>query len=96
MANAFNSGYQMSETTTISTDTSRPPLRVFLVEDSIDVRDLMMENLAMIPGVVVAGTSESEGDALTQLNALSCDILIVDIQLKKGNGISLLRQQQCQ
>jgi response regulator of citrate/malate metabolism len=82
----------MSETTTISTDTNRPPLRVFLVEDSIDVRDLMMENLAMIPGVVVAGTSESEGDALTQLNELSCDILIVDIQLKKGNGISLLRQ----
>lgn len=82
----------MSENTAISIDTNRPPLRVFLVEDSIDVRDLMMENLAMIPGVVVAGTSESEGDALHQLNAMSCDILIVDIQLKKGNGISLLRQ----
>jgi DNA-binding NarL/FixJ family response regulator len=81
----------MSEMT-ISTDADRHPLRVFLVEDSIDVRDLMMENLAMIPGVVVSGTSESEGDALNQLNALPCDVLIVDIQLKKGNGISLLRQ----
>lgn len=52
----------------------------------------MIENLAMIPGVVVAGVSESEGDALNQLNALPCDVLIVDIQLKKGNGINLLRQ----
>lgn len=68
------------------------PLRVFLVEDSLDVRELMIENLTMIPGVVVAGVSESEGDALSQLNALPCDVLIVDIQLKKGNGINLLRQ----
>jgi DNA-binding NarL/FixJ family response regulator len=70
----------------------RPPLRVFLVEDSLDVRELMIENLSMIPGVIVAGVSESEGDALSQLNELPCDVLIVDIQLKKGNGISLLRQ----
>ncbi|HWT72312.1 MAG TPA: response regulator [Oxalicibacterium sp.] len=78
--------------TSFPTDANRPPLRVFLVEDSLDVRELMMENLAMIPGVVVAGVSESEGDALNQLNELPCDVLIVDIQLKKGNGISLLRQ----
>jgi DNA-binding NarL/FixJ family response regulator len=77
---------------TFPTDANRPPLRVFLVEDSLDVRELMMENLAMIPGVVVTGVSESEGDALNQLSELACDVLIVDIQLKKGNGISLLRQ----
>jgi len=82
----------MSNKTTISGPAERPVLRVFLVEDSLDVRELMVENLSMIPGVVVAGVSESESDALSQLNDLSCDVLIVDIQLKKGNGISLLRQ----
>lgn len=82
----------MAETIMNSNDSSRPPLRVFLVEDSIDVRDLMIENLTMIPGIVVAGVSESESDALKQLHSLPCDILIVDIQLKKGNGINLLRQ----
>lgn len=82
----------MSETTNISANSDCHPLRIFLVEDSIDVRELMIENLAMIPGVIVTGVSESEGDALNQLHALPCDILIVDIQLKKGNGISLLRQ----
>lgn len=76
----------------IAAYTEDHPLRVFLVEDSIDVRELMIENLSMIPGVIVTGVSESEGDALSQLNSLPCDVLIVDIQLKKGNGINLLRQ----
>lgn len=82
----------MNDIKDISARSNCHPLRIFLVEDSIDVRDLMIENLTMIPGIVIAGVSESETDALTQLNTLSCDILIVDIQLKKGNGINLLRQ----
>jgi DNA-binding NarL/FixJ family response regulator len=82
----------MSETKDFSRNTGDQPLRVFLVEDSLEVRELIIENLAMIPGLVIAGVSESEGDALSQLNSMPCDVLIVDIQLKKGNGISLLRQ----
>jgi len=82
----------MNETTNMPMDTSCHPLRIFLVEDSVDIRELMIENMAMIPGVVMAGVSESEDDALKQLNTQPCDILIVDIQLKKGNGINLLRQ----
>ncbi|MFJ7566904.1 response regulator [Herminiimonas sp. NPDC097707] len=82
----------MNETTKISVDAGCNPLHIFLVEDSLDVRELMIENLTMIPGVVVSGVSESESDALKQLDMQPCDILIVDIQLKKGNGINLLRQ----
>ncbi|GGI20786.1 response regulator [Oxalicibacterium faecigallinarum] len=67
------------------------PLRVFLVEDSLEIRDLMVENMAMIDGLNVAGMAESEDEALMQLQAEPFDILIVDIQLKKGNGINLLR-----
>ncbi|WP_293778987.1 response regulator [uncultured Oxalicibacterium sp.] len=67
------------------------PLRVFLVEDSLEIRDLMVENMAMIEGLTVAGMAESEDEALSRLQADTFDILIVDIQLKKGNGINLLR-----
>lgn len=81
----------MSETKTMQIDSKCQPLRIFLVEDSIEVRELIIENLAMIPGVVVAGVSDTEHDALKQLDSLPCDVLIVDIQLKKGNGINLLR-----
>lgn len=82
----------MNDAHKIATTEHCQPLRIFLVEDSIDVRDLIIENLVMIPGVVVAGVSETEHDALNQLNKIPCDILILDIQLKKGNGINLLRQ----
>jgi DNA-binding NarL/FixJ family response regulator len=78
--------------TIMQIDSKCQPLRIFLVEDSLEVRELIIENLAMIPGVVVAGVSDTEQDALKQLNTLHCDILIVDIQLKKGNGINLLRE----
>lgn len=82
----------MNDIKDFSQQSSDQPLRVFLVEDSLDVRELIIENLSMIPGLMIAGMSESENDALDQLDSLKCDVLIVDIQLKKGNGISLLRQ----
>lgn len=69
-----------------------PPLRLFLVEDSAMVRELMMESFATIPGITFAGFSDSEDDAFAQLQHAPCDIVIVDIQLRQGNGISLLRR----
>ena len=39
---------------------NRPAIRIFLVEDSPDVRDLLIENLQEIPGIDYAGFSETE------------------------------------
>jgi DNA-binding NarL/FixJ family response regulator len=66
-------------------------LRVFLVEDSSMVRDLITDSLAGIPGVVVAGFSDTEKDALEKLSLQIFDVVIFDIELKQGNGMSLLR-----
>ena len=67
------------------------PLRVFLVEDSPAVRDLIVENLSDISGLAFAGFSDTEADALVQLRARHYDVIIFDIELRQGNGISLLR-----
>ncbi|HCY63130.1 MAG TPA: response regulator [Oxalobacteraceae bacterium] len=66
-------------------------LRIFLVEDSPAVRDLLIQNLTNIPGVELAGVAEDENDALEKLLRHACDVLILDIRLKQGNGMSLLR-----
>jgi DNA-binding NarL/FixJ family response regulator len=66
-------------------------LRIFLVEDSQAVRDLLIQNLTSIPGIELAGYAEDESDALQKLTCQSCDVLILDIRLKQGNGMSLLR-----
>lgn len=67
------------------------PIRVFLVEDSSAVRDLIVENLSDIPNLEFAGFSDTESDALEQLNKQGFDVVILDIELRLGNGISLLR-----
>ncbi|MFC3111378.1 response regulator [Undibacterium arcticum] len=72
--------------------TVTPPLRVFLVEDSADVRALLAEDLAQIPGLALTGFADTENDALQQLRRQAWDILILDIQLSQGNGIHLLRK----
>jgi DNA-binding NarL/FixJ family response regulator len=69
-----------------------PPLRVFLVEDSRAVAELLTEQLNDIPDVLVVGVAESERAALDALDATPCDVLIVDIKLREGNGIGLLRR----
>lgn len=72
-------------------DSEGTALRIFLVEDSEDVRDLIVESLAEIAGVRLVGYAESELDALRHLQQNSYDVLILDIQLKQGNGMSLLQ-----
>lgn len=72
-------------------DSEGTPLRIFLVEDSEDVRDLIVESLAEIGGVRLVGYAETEMDALRHLQQHSYDVLILDIQLKQGNGMSLLQ-----
>ncbi len=73
-----------------STGTSTP-IRVFLVEDSQAVRELIVENLSDIPGLEFVGFSDTEGDALIQLRSHYFNVVIFDIELRQGNGISLLR-----
>jgi DNA-binding NarL/FixJ family response regulator len=70
---------------------SSAPLRIFLVEDSVDVRDWVIETVKGIQGITLAGFAEEENDALQKIDADSYDVLILDIELKQGNGMSLLR-----
>lgn len=82
----------MGETRGLPARPSIPTMRVFLVEDVPAMRDLIVSQLADIPGLYWAGFSDGEEDALAQLMAQPCDVLIVDIELKQGNGMSMLRK----
>ncbi len=70
---------------------SRQPLRVFLVEDLPVLRNRVIESLQEIDGVEVAGFAEGEQGALSWLESHACDVLIVDLQLRQGNGLSILQ-----
>lgn len=70
----------------------RAPLHVFVVEDSAIIRKRIIDNLRSIDGVVVVGHAESEEEAIEAIGRLRPDILVVDIRLREGNGIEVVRQ----
>ena len=67
-------------------------MRVFLVEDLPAVRTLVIENLEDIEGLEVAGCAETEDGALSWLRTHDCEVLILDLELKQGNGMGVLKQ----
>jgi DNA-binding NarL/FixJ family response regulator len=73
---------------------SDSPLRVFLVEDSPILRERLIESLA-VPGVIdVSGHADTESAALAWLASEPWDALVLDLQLKQGSGLGVLRALQ--
>ena len=76
------------------TRTKSRPLRCFLVEDSPLIRQNLISTLEELLGVEVPGWAEDEASALRWLRNTStdCDIAVIDIFLKSGSGLEVLRQ----
>ena len=88
------------ETHTIDTRTQRyaplrtrrtRPLRVVIVEDSERILTHLAEELSAIDNLCIAGTASTETDALRLLGQGNWDLAILDLQLKEGNGLRVLK-----
>jgi DNA-binding NarL/FixJ family response regulator len=75
---------------------ARPPLRVFLVEDSISVRDRLIELLADPGNVEIVGYAESQDASLAKMHNGSIDVAIVDLNLKGGSGFGVIEAVRAQ
>ena len=69
------------------------PNRAFIVEDSPVIRENLVAALEELAPVTVVGTAEDERGATAWLSqdANHCDLVIVDIFLKSGSGLGVLR-----
>lgn len=67
-------------------------LTCFLVEDSPLIRENLVATLQEMLDLEVVGQAEDEAAALRWLHdeAVPCDLVIVDLFLKRGSGLSLL------
>lgn len=70
---------------------SASPIRVFLVEDSPFVRERLVESLTVPGAVEVVGQAEGEAEAVEALRATPWDALILDLELRQGNGFGVLK-----
>jgi DNA-binding NarL/FixJ family response regulator len=68
-------------------------IKTYIVEDSSIVRDNLIELLEETVPMKVVGTAEDELTALEWVNRPThdCDLVIVDIYLKGGSGLGVLR-----
>ena len=66
-------------------------LSVLLVEDSRVLAERLRETLLSVPGVQLAGTVDSEADALAVLQRQPVDVVLLDLHLRQGTGFGVLR-----
>ena len=68
---------------------TRQPVTVFIADDSAQLAEMLGELLADPGNVEVVGTADSVRSALADIEQLLPDVVVVDLQLKDGNGFEI-------
>ena len=66
-------------------------MKVFLVEDSPLIDERLTELLSAIEGVVLVGHAEDAGKAIDSIYRLQPDVVVLDVHLREGDGLQVLR-----
>jgi DNA-binding NarL/FixJ family response regulator len=75
----------------LDTDAGGARLRVLIVEDSSIIRARLAESLSEIPNLEIVGEAANEADALALMRQAAWDVAILDLQLKQGTGLGVLK-----
>jgi DNA-binding NarL/FixJ family response regulator len=67
-------------------------MKLLLVDDSVDMWILLRDLLADVPGLEIAGEAGDVPEALELVRTLRPDVVILDIHLTGGSGITVLRE----
>jgi len=70
------------------------PVKIVIVDDHPSVRDGLSMRIALHADLYVCGEAESEEEAFAMVKQSTPDLVLVDISLKNGNGIELLKRIQ--
>jgi len=65
--------------------------RVFIVEDAAAVQDRLRRTIEELGHARLAGVAESEAEAIRGILDTAPDLVILDLQLRLGNGMRVLQ-----
>lgn len=68
------------------------PIKVLVVEDSIVFRELLVQNLGRDPAIQVVATAKDPFEARDAIVAYKPDVMTLDVELPRMNGIEFLRK----
>jgi len=66
--------------------------RIFVVDDHPMIREGLAAQIANEPGLEICGEADDVVEAVARVVAAAPDLVIVDISLKSGNGIDLVKR----
>lgn len=69
-----------------------PKIRVFIVDDSAIVREILTERLSRHPSIEVVGSAMDPYIARDKLDKIDVDVLTLDIEMPRMDGLTFLRQ----
>lgn len=65
-------------------------MNVFVVEDAPQIRKRLVAMLGAVPGVTVVGEADSVRGAIDGALSTGAEALLLDLQLRDGNGLDVL------
>ena len=68
------------------------PIRVLVVDDSVTVRQLLVDALSADPEIHVVGTAPNGALGMTLLPRLVPDVVVLDIDMPVMDGLEFLRR----
>jgi DNA-binding NarL/FixJ family response regulator len=68
------------------------PVRILIVDDHPSVREGLALRISLHADLEVCGEAESEEQAMTLVKQLKPDLVLVDISLKSGHGLELIKR----
>jgi DNA-binding NarL/FixJ family response regulator len=66
-------------------------IKVFVADDSIVLRERLLDMLREIPGVEVLGCAGDGLHAIDSIRSLAPDVVVLDIQMPRGTGLDVLK-----
>ena len=69
-------------------------MKMLLVEDSTLLREVLFETINNLKNLTVEGLAATQSTAISLLNEVQFDILLLDIELAEGNGFEVIKHTQ--
>ena len=66
------------------------PLNVLLIEDSVEIRDALIQSIEGSGALAVKGTVDNSQEAIALLDEGAIEAAVIDLHLRAGSGLQVL------